>query len=255
MKLATWNVNSINIRLPQVLTWLVENKIDVLAVQETKVVNELFPVSAFQEIGYQVSYAGQKSYNGVAIISRTPITDVCIENIHFQDDAARIMAATINDMRVVNLYVPNGQALTSDKFRYKLEWLTAMRHFLQDEMQSHPKVMVVGDFNIAPADLDVHDPVAWEGSVHTSPQEREALQAILSLGLSDSLRYFEPEAVHYTWWDYRQAAFRRNLGLRIDLILVSDAMLPLCQRVVIDKGARKVERPSDHAPLWIEFNC
>jgi exodeoxyribonuclease III len=253
MKVATWNVNSINIRLPQVLAWLVENQIDVLAVQETKVVNELFPVSAFQEIGYQVSFSGQKSYNGVAIISRIPITDVCIENIYFQDEACRIMAATMNGIRLVNLYVPNGQSPGSDKYHYKLTWLGAMQQFLHDEMKTHARVMVVGDFNIAPTDLDVHDPVAWDGCVLVSPEEREALQAILAIGFVDSLRHFEPEAVHYTWWDYRQGAFRRNHGVRIDHILVSESLLSACQRVVVDKLARKVERPSDHAPVWIEF--
>lgn len=254
MKVATWNVNSINVRLPQVIAWLLANQVDVLALQETKVVDELFPVDAFKEIGYTCSYTGQKTYNGVALITRDNMLDACKVNRFAQDDEKRIIAATVNGVRVVNLYVPNGQSVDSEKYHYKLSWLEAMQTFLKEELLHYPNLIVLGDFNIAPADIDVHDPALWENSVLVSKRERLAFQALLDIGLVDALRYHNKEPNVFTWWDYRQAAFRRNMGLRIDLILVSTPLLSVCQGVHIDKEARKAERPSDHAPVWVELS-
>ncbi len=253
MKIATWNVNSINVRLAQVLDWITANQIDVLAMQETKVIDELFPVDAFKLMGYHICFSGQKTYNGVAIISRSQLLELCKYNPFFQDEAQRVIAATIDGIRVINLYIPNGQSVGSEKYLYKLAWLKAIHQFLKEELAKYSKVIVMGDFNIAPADIDVYEPLVWEGNVMVSQQEREAFQSMLALGFVDTLRHAHPEPGLYTWWDYRQGAFRRNRGLRIDHILVSQSLLTGCGAVTIDKIARQSERPSDHAPVWINL--
>lgn len=253
MIIATWNVNSITVRLPQVLEWLTQHDIDVLALQETKVVDLFFPAAAFEALGYHVYVAGEKSYNGVAIISKFPIDSPLTDNPFFVDPARRFLAATVQGVRLVNLYVPNGQSVLSDKYLYKLAWLEGVTQFLRQELEQYPELMVVGDFNIAPTDQDVHDPSLWAGSVLVSPAERAAFQALLSLGLSDTIRYFHPEVPNFTWWDYRQGAFRRNLGLRIDHVLLSRSLLPRCHAAMVDILPRKATRPSDHAPVWVEI--
>lgn len=253
MKIASWNVNSINVRLPQVLDWLVTHQIDVLALQETKVVDALFPVAAFKDIGYQVSFSGQKTYNGVALIAKAELMEVCCDNPHFEDPARRFLAATVHGIRVINLYVPNGQSLDSDKYVYKLAWLEGIRHYLRQALNDYKNVVVLGDFNIAPTDLDVHDPALWHDVVLVSPKERAAFESMLALGLVDALRAHAPSEAVYTWWDYRQGGFRRNHGLRIDHILLSEPLREASRAVVVDTVPRKSERPSDHAPLWVEL--
>lgn len=253
IKLASWNVNSLTIRLDQVLNWLETSDIDVLALQETKLVDERFPKDIFTERGYHVIYSGQKSYNGVAIISRYPITDVLMTIPNLEDPQRRILAATVHNFRLVNLYVPNGSTVDSDKYQYKLMWLQKISAFIKSELENFPKLAVVGDFNIAPEDRDVHDPVDWLGSVLVSPLERQAFQELLSLGLIDSFRHFPQEENSFSWWDYRAACFRRNRGLRIDHILLSEELKLLCRGSKIDKIPRKWERPSDHAPVWVEL--
>ncbi|MCX7116145.1 MAG: exodeoxyribonuclease III [Gammaproteobacteria bacterium] len=251
MKLATWNVNSISVRLPQVLSWLVDNDVDVLAVQETKVMDAGFPEQAFTDIGYTVSFSGQKTYNGVAIISKKPMSDPLKDNPFFSDEARRFLAVTIDDVRLVNVYVPNGQSVDSDKYQYKLAWLDGFLQFLKAELLRYPNLVVVGDFNIAPADEDVYSPEHWFGSVLVSDAERAAFQSMLALGLVDLLRHMNPTTPQYTWWDYRQGAFRRNHGLRIDHVLCSPALLATCHEVGVDVEPRRAERPSDHAPVWV----
>ncbi|CEG58491.1 exodeoxyribonuclease III [Legionella fallonii] len=252
-KLASWNVNSLKVRLEQVLQWLETSQIDVLAMQETKLTDENFPVTAFTDRGYHVVFSGQKTYNGVAVISRYPITDVITDIPGLDDPQRRILAATIADIRLINLYVPNGAELTSDKYQYKLNWLEKVTAFVQQQLTVYPKLAVVGDFNIAPEDRDVHDPAEWVGSVLVSEPERLAFTTLLSLGLHDSFRNFEQEESLFSWWDYRAAGFRRNRGLRIDHVLLNDALNLLCLQSKIDKEPRKVERPSDHAPVWVEL--
>lgn len=249
LKLATWNVNSLTVRLPHVLDWLVANQPDALCLQETKQEESKFPYAALQEAGFNAIHNGQRTYNGVAIISPHAINEVHVDLPNFADEQKRIIAATIQGVRIICAYVVNGQALDSDKFQYKLNWLNALHDWVTDELKQHEKLALLGDYNIAPDDRDCHDPVAWEGQVLVSPQEREAYQKLLALGLTDSFRLFTDEAGHYSWWDYRMAAFRRNMGLRIDHILVSDALKPLCQSCLIDKLPRKLERPSDHTPV------
>ncbi|KQT36889.1 exodeoxyribonuclease III [Methylophilus sp. Leaf414] len=249
MKLATWNVNSLTVRLPHVLDWLVANQPDALCLQETKQEDSKFPYAALQEAGFNAIHNGQRTYNGVAIISPHAINEVHVDLPNFADEQKRIIAATIQGVRIICAYVVNGQALDSDKFQYKLNWLNALHNWITDELKQHEKLALLGDYNIAPDDRDCHDPVAWEGQVLVSPQEREAYQKLLALGLTDSFRLFTDEAGHYSWWDYRMAAFRRNMGLRIDHILVSDVLKPLCQSCLIDKLPRKLERPSDHTPV------
>lgn len=252
LTIASWNVNSLSIRGPQVLQWFADKAIDVLALQETKVPNEKFPQQWFAELGLHVAYSGQKTYNGVALISREPLVDVFIEDSNIAE--RRIIAATAQDVRIINLYVPNGSHPTSDKYVYKLAWLERVTQFIADELKRYPKLVVVGDFNIAPQDLDVHDPQEWVDCVLCTPAERAALARIQELGLQDSFRALHPEVVTYSWWDYRAASFRRNRGLRIDLILLSAALQSQCQRAEIDSEPRRSERPSDHAPVWISLN-
>jgi len=254
LKVASWNVNSLKIREQQVLSWLETTNTDILALQETKVIDSLFPETAFREKGYHLMFAGQPSYNGVAIISKYPITDVLMDIPDLVDPQRRILAATVAGMRIINVYVPNGSSLDSEKFVYKCDWLHKMTAFIKRELALHPKLMVLGDFNIAPEDQDVHDPVAWEGSVLVSPRERQALADMLQCGLVDSFRQFPQEERIYSWWDYRAAAFRRNMGLRIDLILLNQALQAVCRASSVDKEARKAERPSDHAPVWVDLD-
>lgn len=253
MKIATWNVNSLRVRLPHVLNWVADNDPDVLCLQETKMVNEDFPEAEIRQAGYNVVYSGQKTYNGVATMSRIHTRDVFAGIPGNDDPQRRILAATVGKVRVVNVYVPNGQEVGSDKYRYKLDWLLKLEEFIQTELGEHQQLVLLGDFNIAPADRDVHDPASWEGKVLCSGSERKAMQALVDVGLNDSFRKFEQEPESFTWWDYRAAAFRRNRGLRIDHILCSDLLYKRCISCHVDKGPRKLERPSDHAPVVAEF--
>lgn len=254
MKIATWNVNSLNVRLPHVLDWLATEQPDALCLQETKQEDSKFPYQALQELGYHAVHAGQKTYNGVAIISPHEIQSVSTDIAGFPDPQKRVISATVKGVRIISAYVPNGQALDSEKYQYKLQWLEAFYHWLAEQLQQFPKLAVLGDYNIAPADIDCHDPQAWQGQVLVSQPERAAFEKLLSLGLSDGFRLFNQEAGQYSWWDYRMAAFRRNLGMRIDHILVSQAIKPFCQQSYIDKSPRKLERPSDHTPVLLTLN-
>lgn len=249
MKLATWNVNSLNVRLPHVMTWLEQNPTDVLCIQETKLTDDKFPVAQIEAAGYHVVYSGQKTYNGVAILSKLPITDVVKNNPQLDDPQQRILAATIDGMRIVCAYVPNGQSVDSEKYQYKMGWLDAFHSWISEEAANHPQLAVVGDYNIAPEDRDVHDPAAWEGMVHVSERERAALQRLLDIGLTDAFRLFEQPEKSYSWWDYRGLGFRLNKGLRIDHILLSPALVQRCTACVIDRTPRKWEQPSDHTPV------
>jgi exodeoxyribonuclease-3 len=253
MKLATWNVNSLKVRLPQVLDWLAENPIDVLCLQETKQQDVDFPQEALLEAGYHSAFAGQKTYNGVAILSRTPAIEVQIGIPDYEDEQKRVIAATFGDIRVVDVYVPNGQSLDSDKYQYKLGWLKALHDWLKLELVRYPKLVLLGDYNIAPEDRDVHDPAAWVGNVLVSEPERAAFQSLLALGLNDSYRLFEQAEKSFSWWDYRMMGFRRNLGMRIDHILISNALAEHCKSCAIDKAPRKLERPSDHTPVIVDI--
>lgn len=249
MKLVTWNVNSLKVRLPQVLQWLESNPVDVLCLQETKLTDDKFPQAEIEAAGYQVVFSGQKTYNGVAILSRHAISDVQKNNPLFADEQQRIIAATIQGMRIVCAYVPNGQALDSEKYPYKLSWLASLQQWIKLEMGVHESLALLGDYNIAPEDRDVYDPAAWEGQNLVSPPERAALQALLDLGLKDSFRLFEQAEKSFSWWDYRQLGFRLNKGVRIDHILLSASLATRCTSCIIDKAPRKWEQPSDHAPV------
>lgn len=253
MKLATWNVNSLKVRLPQVLDWLAANPVDALCLQETKQQDADFPQAALMEAGYHSVFIGQKTYNGVAILSREPATDVQLGIPNFADEQKRVIAATVDDVRVVCVYIPNGQSVDSDKYQYKLGWLAALHDWLKDELTRHPKLALLGDYNIAPEDADVHDPKAWEGKVLVSEPERTAFKGLQALGLHDSFRLFEQPEKSFSWWDYRMMGFRRNLGLRIDHILISEPLVAQCKGCVIDKEPRRVERPSDHTPVVVEL--
>ena len=252
MKLATWNVNSLKVRLPHVLEWLKTAAPDVLCLQETKLTDDNFPLEEIRSAGYEAIYSGQKTYNGVAILSRFPLEERTDGIPGFGDEQKRVLSATVNGARVVCAYVPNGESPTSEKYPYKLKWLDAFRNWLKTELATHPAMAVLGDYNIAPEDRDVHDPKAWEGSVLVSPQERRAFDKLLDLGFRDSFRLFDQPDKTFTWWDYRMNAFRRNMGLRIDHILLSDALAVKCTGCKIDIFPRKMERPSDHAPVMAE---
>ena len=254
MKIATWNVNSMNVREPHVLEWLQSSDPDVLVLQEIKQVTEKFPSDALQAIGYHSIASGQKTYNGVAVISKTPATNSVTDFPDLDDPQRRILASTIGDVRVIDLYIPNGSEVGSDKYEYKLGWLASLYRFLEAEMRKHEKLIVLGDFNIAPADEDVHDPAAWGEGILCSPAERKALRDLIDLGLTDVFRKFEHPEKTFSWWDYRAAGFRRNAGLRIDLILASDAMSERCTASYVDKEPRTWERPSDHTPVVAEFD-
>jgi exodeoxyribonuclease-3 len=251
MKLATWNVNSLKVRLPHILNWLAANPVDVLCLQETKQQDSDFPQAEVQAAGYHAVFSGQKTYNGVAILSREPASDMQTGIPNFADEQKRVIAATFGDIRVVCVYIPNGQSVDSDKYQYKLGWLNALHDWLQQELTRYPKLVLLGDYNIAPEDRDVHDPIAWQGNVLVSEPERQQLKNIVQLGLRDSFRLFEQAEKSFTWWDYRMMAFRRNHGLRIDHILISDSLVAQCKSCVIDKAPRKLERPSDHAPVIV----
>lgn len=251
MKLVTWNVNSLKVRLEQVQNWLSENQPDVLCLQETKTEDANFPLSELQQAGYQVAFTGQKTYNGVAILSKHAASDVQYGLPNFDDVQKRMIAATVDGVRVVCAYIPNGESVDSEKYQYKLAWLAALQSWLKDELQRYPRLVLLGDYNIAPEDRDVHDPVAWEGKVLCSEPERAAFQGLQKLGLRDAYRLFEQPEKSFSWWDYRMMGFRRNHGMRIDHILISDTLE--CKVCSIDKAPRKLERPSDHTPVWAEI--
>jgi exodeoxyribonuclease-3 len=254
MRLATWNVNSLAVRLPQLLDWLAANPVDALVLQETKLTDDKFPSAQIEEAGWRVQWFGQKTYNGVALLSRIEATGV-VKNIPGFDDAqARVIAGTVNGVRVIGAYVPNGQSPDSDKFAYKLRWLDAFHAWMQTELATHPQLVLMGDFNIAPEDRDVHDPAAWAGQVLCTPEERQRFGELLGIGLTDAFRLFEQPPKSWTWWDYRNLAFRKNQGLRIDHILVSEPLRGRVQACDIDKQPRKNERPSDHAPVTVTLD-
>ena len=254
-RIATWNVNSLRIRLPQVLQWLETEQLDVLALQETKMVDEDFPLEEINMAGYQAIYSGQKTYNGVAILSKAgPVAPIVTDFPDFADPQRRVLGTRINDISILNLYVPNGSEVGSEKFDYKLNWLTHLKSYTRSLLKENKNVILLGDFNIAPDERDVHDPDEWEGKVLFSKQEREQLQQLLNEGLLDSFRLFDQEEGSFSWWDYRAAAFRRNRGLRIDHILISKPLEPKCLGCRIDKSLRQLERPSDHTPVIAEFD-
>ena len=249
MKLASWNVNSLKVRLPQLLDWLGTCQPDVVCLQETKLEDANFPRLEIEAAGYAVAFSGQKTYNGVALLSRHRLDDVTIGNPHFPDPQKRLIAATTNGIRVICAYVPNGQAVGSEKYAYKLSWLAALAKWLEEEIAAHPQLAIAGDFNIAPDDRDVHDPTAWAGQILCSEAERTAFQKLLASGLRDSFRLFEQPEKSFSWWDYRMLGFQKNLGLRIDHILLSTPLADRCTTASIDREVRKRERPSDHAPV------
>ncbi|WP_374354077.1 exodeoxyribonuclease III [Chitinimonas sp.] len=250
MQIATWNVNSLKVRLPQVLDWLAARpELTVLAIQETKLEDHAFPRSEIEAAGFHVAFVGQKTYNGVAMIARAPLEDVQFNLPDFDDPQKRVITATVNGVRVIGAYMVNGQSLDSDKYTYKLAWLDALIAFVEGELSRHPKLALVGDYNIAPEDRDVHDPAKWVDQVLVSPAERERFQRLIDLGLVDSFRLFEQEPNAFSWWDYRAAGFRRNAGLRIDHVLLSRPLAEICTACEIDREPRKAERPSDHAPV------
>ena len=253
MKLASWNVNSLNVRMPHVERWCASAMPDVLALQETKLEDDKFPTLDFAAAGYQVVYAGQKTYNGVAILAKDP-PDACGYGLpDFADEQKRVIAATVNGVRVIDLYVPNGQSVGSDKYAYKLNWLAALHRWLGEELARHEKIVVLGDFNIAPADEDVHDPWAWEGRVLFSEPEKAAFHKLIELGYVDAFRRFPHPPKTFTWWDYRLNGFKRNRGLRIDHVLVSPALAPRLVGAMVDVAPRTLEKPSDHAPVLVSM--
>ncbi len=254
MKIASWNVNSLNVRLPHLRDWLASAQPDIVALQETKMENAKFPAEEIAALGYRCVYSGQKTYNGVAILARSEPLDVITDIPGLDDPQRRILIATVGNLRIVDLYVVNGQEVGSEKYTYKLDWLAKVRAFLDAEIRRHPNMVVLGDFNIAPDDRDVHDPAIWHEQILCSTPERDALKALLALGLHDSFRLFDASAGHYSWWDYRQAGFRRNLGLRIDLVLASEALRARCRAASIDRTPRTWERPSDHTPVLLELS-
>ncbi|WP_454690591.1 exodeoxyribonuclease III [Achromobacter aloeverae] len=253
MQLATWNINSLNVRLPQVLDWLQASPVDVLCLQELKLTDDKFPVDAFTQAGYHAVWAGQKTYNGVAILSRQPGSGMVRNIPGLEDPQQRVLALTVpapgGDIRVICAYCPNGQAVGTEKYEYKLRWFAAMREWLKGELDLHPRLAVLGDYNVAPADADVHDPAKWEGQVLVSEPERDAFFALIDLGLVDSFRLFEQPEKTFSWWDYRMMGFRRNAGLRIDHVLLSNVLAQDCTACVVDKGPRGNPQPSDHAPV------
>jgi exodeoxyribonuclease-3 len=254
VKLATWNVNSLAVRLPQLLDWLAANPVDVIVLQETKLTDDKFPHAEIEAAGYEVKWFGQKTYNGVALLSRGGAAGEVQHNIPgFDDEQARVIAGSHGGLRIIGAYFPNGQAPGSDKFAYKMRWLDALRGWVAAELAAHPQLVLMGDFNIAPEDRDVFDPVAWAGQIHCTDEERAHFRALLGLGLHDAFRLFEQPPKSWSWWDYRMLAFRRNQGLRIDHILVGEALKSKVVGCIIDKAPRKNERPSDHAPVVVEI--
>ena len=255
LRLATWNVNSLAVRLPQLLDWLNANPVDAIVLQETKLTDDKFPHAELAAAGYAAQWFGQKTYNGVALLSRAPATGIVRNIPGFADEQARVIAGSVGDVRIIGAYFPNGQAPGSEKFEYKMQWLRALRDWVREELAAHPRLLLMGDYNIAPEDRDVHDPVAWAGQIHCTPEERSHFQALLGLGLYDAFRLFEQPPKSWSWWDYRNLAFRRNQGLRIDHILVSEALRPAVTACAIDKLPRKNERPSDHAPVVVTLHA
>ena len=255
LRIASWNVNSLRVRLPHVLTWLAQNTVDVLGLQETKVADETFPVAELRDAGYEALYSGQAAYNGVALLVREGLhaRELVTSIPEFEHGQRRVLIATLGDVRVANLYVPNGEAVGTDKYRYKLDWMDALHGYLRSELARHPRLLVMGDFNVAPADEDVYDPARWRDRILFSEPERRALHALIGLGLVDDFRRFEQPRGSYSWWDYRAGSFRRNMGLRIDLLLASPLLAEECFEARIDSGPRGWERPSDHAPAIAAF--
>jgi len=253
LKLATWNVNSLSVRLPQLLDWLAAHPVDVIVLQETKLTDDKFPHAEIAAAGYRSSWFGQKTYNGVALLSRDEALEPVRNIPGLDDEQARVIAGTVGGVRVIGAYFPNGQAPDSDKFVYKMRWLDALRAWVAGELAAHPQLVLMGDFNIAPEDRDVYDPIAWAGQIHCTPQEREHFRQLVALGLHDAFRLFEQPPKSWSWWDYRNLAFRKNQGLRIDHILISEALKPRVAACTIDKLPRKNERPSDHAPVVVEL--
>ena len=255
MKIATWNVNSLKVRLPHLLDWLAAAQPDVVCLQELKLEDEKFPRAEIEAAGYRAAWSGQKTYNGVAILSKAPLADVQAGIPGYADEQRRVITATADGVRVVCAYVPNGQAVGSDKYEYKLGWLGAFTAWLREELARNPNLVVLGDYNIAPDERDVYDPKVWEGQVLFSEPEREAFRKIVALGLVDSFRLFEQPERSFTWWDYRMNAFRRKMGLRIDHLWATAALAGRCRDSDIDEGPRAWDRPSDHAPVWADFDC
>jgi exodeoxyribonuclease-3 len=254
MKLATWNVNSLAVRLPQLIDWLAAQQPDAMVLQETKLTDEKFPHAEIEAAGYRVQWFGQKTYNGVALLSKSPATDIVRNIPGFADESARVITGTVEGMRIVGGYFPNGQAPGTDKFEYKMQWLRALRDWLREELSVHRELVLLGDFNIAPEDRDVHDPVAWAGQIHCTDEERGHFRQLVALGLLDAFRLFDQPPKSWSWWDYRNLAFRKNQGLRIDIVLVSEALKDRVRECSIDKAPRKNERPSDHAPVWLRLD-
>lgn len=250
MKIASWNVNSLKVRLPHLLDWLAEATPDVVCLQELKLEDANFPRAEIEAAGYHVAFSGQKTYNGVALLARSPIEDVVCGNPHFPDEQKRLISGTVDGVRVVGAYMPNGQEVGCDKYDYKLRWLDALAEWLDGELQRHPQLALCGDYNIAPDDRDVHDPERWRDCILVSEPERAAFRRLLALGLCDSFRLFEQPEKTFSWWDYRMLGFQKNLGLRIDLILLSQPLADRCTAAGVDRAPRKRERPSDHAPVW-----
>lgn len=253
MKIATWNVNSLRVRLPHLLDWLAANSPDAICLQETKCEDATFPAAELRAAGYCSVHHGQRTYNGVAILTRIDSADICRGIPQFADEQSRVIAADVDGVRIVSVYVPNGQAVGSEKYLYKLRWLEALTAWLAAELAARPRLAVLGDFNVAPEERDVHDPAAWAGQVLFSEPERAALRGLFSLGLADSFRLFEQPEKSFSWWDYRMGAFRRNMGLRIDHVLLSPQLAKSCRACTIDVAPRKLERPSDHAPVVCEL--
>jgi exodeoxyribonuclease-3 len=254
VRIATWNVNSLRVRLSQVLDWIAKHRPDALCVQETKTTDGVFPEAAFRDAGYRAIFVGQKTYNGVAIISRAPAQTVICDLPGVDSAQKRFLAATLEGVRIVNVYVPNGEQVGSEKFTYKLSWFEALQRYLASELVSYSKLVLLGDFNVAPEERDVHDPVRWEGQVLFSPKERGALAKVIDTGLRDIFRQFDQPEKSFTWWDYRQGGYRRNHGLRIDHILASNELAQKCRACFIDKEPRGWERPSDHVPVIADFD-
>ena len=253
MQLATWNINSLTVRLPQVLDWLVANPVDVLVLQEIKMTDDKFPRAELAAAGYQAQVFGQKTYNGVALLSRLAADDVVRNIPGFDDDMARVISATVQGTRVIGAYFPNGQAPGTDKFEYKMHWLKALRNWVRTELERCPRLVLMGDYNITFDDLDVWDPVGLKDTIHCTEEERYHLRALIALGLHDAHRLFDQPPKSYSWWDYRDLGFRRNRGLRIDHILVSPALKERVRSCTIDRLPRKNERPSDHAPVRVDI--
>lgn len=258
LQLTTWNVNSLKVRLQHVTDWLTAHPVDALCLQELKLPDDKFPLDAFTSMGYHAQWAGQKTYNGVAIITRTPLTDIQRNIPGFEDPQQRLIAGTLHTpkgpLRIVNVYCPNGQAVDSEKYAYKLAWFKALTQWLETEMQRYPDLAILGDYNIAPADEDVHDPTKWKDDILVSPAERAAFTALKNLGLEDAFRLFEQPAQQFSWWDYRRFAFRRNAGLRIDHILLSKGLAQCASQCAIDTQPRALEQPSDHAPVTVRLH-